>query len=293
MARTVSSLASPSVTSAISPHMARLTALRILGRLNTTVAMPPSRSTRISSLILLPLCASPRALHWRPRRKARRWWPLLRVTHAEDSLAEPSVNFNSPRRKPLVPICIFWDTHGMAADSCARRRGLPLGAIVVVVALALMPTPRAAPDEPTWRVYFSPNHGATQAVVDALAAAKATVLVQAYSLTSAPIAKALVEARARGVDVQVILDRKETGSKYSSADFMAHAKILTLIDDAHAIAHNKVMVIDGLAVITGSFNFTTAAEQRNAENLLIIHDRALAARYTENWRAHAAHSARY
>ena len=181
----------------------------------------------------------------------------------------------------------------MAADSAARRWRFRLGAILVAVALALMPTPRAAPDEPAWQVYFSPTHGATKAVVDALAAAKATVLVQAYSFTSAPIAKALVEAHARGVDVQVILDRKETGSKYSSADFLAHAKIVTLIDGAHAIAHNKVMVIDGLAVITGSFNFTTAAEQRNAENLLVIHDRALAARYTENWQAHAAHSARY
>ena len=123
--------------------------------------------------------------------------------------------------------------------------------------------------------------------------AKATVLVQAYSFTSAAIAKALVEAHGRGVEVKVILDRKETGSRYSSADFVAHARIVTLIDGAHAIAHNKVMVIDGLAVITGSFNFTTAAEQRNAENLLVIHDRALAARYTENWYAHAAHSARY
>src|SRR6266581_4896421 len=61
MARTASSLASPSVTSAISLHMARLTALRILGRLKTTVAMPPSRSTRISSLMPLPLCASSRS----------------------------------------------------------------------------------------------------------------------------------------------------------------------------------------------------------------------------------------
>ena len=181
----------------------------------------------------------------------------------------------------------------MVADSAARRWRFGLCAILVAVALALMPTPRAVPDEPAWQVYFSPTHGATKAVVDALAAAKATVLVQAYSFTSAPIAKALVEAHARGVDVQVILDRKETGSRYSSADFMAHAKIVTLIDGAHAIAHNKVMVIDGLAVITGSFNFTTAAEQRNAENLLVIHDRALAARYTANWHAHAAHSARY
>ena len=181
----------------------------------------------------------------------------------------------------------------MVADSAAPRWRFRLGGILVAVALALVPTPRGEPDEPAWRVYFSPNHGATKAVVDALNGAKATVRVQAYSFTSAPIAKALVEAHARGVDVQVILDRKETGSKYSSADFVAHAKIATLIDGAHAIAHNKVMVIDGLAVITGSFNFTTAAEQRNAENLLVIHDRALAARYTENWRDHAAHSTHY
>jgi len=181
----------------------------------------------------------------------------------------------------------------MAGDSAAPRWRVRLSAILLGVALALAPAPRAAPDEPAWHVYFSPNHGATKAVVDALAAAKETVLVQAYSFTSAPIAKALVEAHARGVDVQVILDQKETGSRYSSADFVAHAKIATLIDGAHAIAHNKVMVIDGQAVITGSFNFTTAAEQRNAENLLVIHDRALAARYTANWQAHAAHSIRY
>ncbi len=59
------------------------------------------------------------------------------------------------------------------------------------------------------------------------------------------------------------------------------------------IAHNKIMVIDANTVITGSFNFTKAAEDRNAENLLIIKNRDLAARYTENWNAHAQHSVPY
>ena len=172
-------------------------------------------------------------------------------------------------------------------------RRFRLGLTLAVVALALAPAPWAVPDEPVWHVYFSPNHGATKAVVDALTGARTTVLVQAYSFTSAPIAKALVQARDRGVDVRVILDRRETGAKYTSADFMAHARIVTLLDGAHAIAHNKVMIIDGEAVITGSFNFTTAAEQRNAENLLVIRDKVLAARYTTNWQAHAAHSTRY
>lgn len=172
-----------------------------------------------------------------------------------------------------------------------RRVRLAVAAAAGALLLA-MGSP-AEPDPPAWSVYFSPNRGATAAVVDILSGARSTVLVQAYSFTSAPIAKALVDAHVRGVDVQVILDRKETGARYSSADFLAHAGIVTLIDGAHAIAHNKVMVVDGDTVITGSFNFTTAAERQNAENLLVIHDRALASRYVDNWRTHAAHSSRY
>ena len=65
------------------------------------------------------------------------------------------------------------------------------------------------------------------------------------------------------------------------------------IDSEHAIAHNKVMVIDGETVITGSFNFTKAAEENNAENLLVIHDKALTERYTKNWEDHERHSEAY
>jgi phosphatidylserine/phosphatidylglycerophosphate/cardiolipin synthase-like enzyme len=123
-------------------------------------------------------------------------------------------------------------------------------------------------------------------------AAKQTVYVQAYSFTSAPIAKALVEAHKRGVKVQVILDKSRRTEKYSSADFVAHAGIPVQIDAAHAITHNKVMVIDGETVISGSFNFTKAAEERNAENLLVIRSKDLAAKYLENWQKHAGHAER-
>ena len=66
-----------------------------------------------------------------------------------------------------------------------------------------------------------------------------------------------------------------------------------MIDANHAIAHNKVIVIDGETVLTGSFNFTKAAQDKNAENLLIIRDQALAAQYTQNWQVHAQHSQPY
>jgi phosphatidylserine/phosphatidylglycerophosphate/cardiolipin synthase-like enzyme len=116
---------------------------------------------------------------------------------------------------------------------------------------------------------------------------------QAYSFTSAPIAKALLEAHKRGVRVEVILDQNNRTDKYSAADFLANQGVPTLIDANHAISHNKVMVIDGETVITGSFNFTKAAQEKNAENLLIIRDKALAAQYTQNWQAHAQHSQPY
>ena len=56
------------------------------------------------------------------------------------------------------------------------------------------------------------------------------------------------------------------------------------------LAHNEVMVIDGETVLTGSFNFTTAAEEHNAENLLVIRDKAMAARYAENWKLRCSKS---
>ena len=143
------------------------------------------------------------------------------------------------------------------------------------------------------QVYFSPKGGCTEAVVRELGKAKTNVIVQAYSFTSAPIAKALVEAHKRGVHVQVILDKSQRKEQYTEADFLVHADVPTFIDAKHAIAHNKVMVIDSHTILTGSFNFTKAAEESNAENLLVIEDAALAKKYADNWSAHMRHSDKY
>ena len=146
---------------------------------------------------------------------------------------------------------------------------------------------------PQIEAYFSPRGGCTDAIVKNLDGAKYSVLVQAYSFTSAPIAKALLDAHKRGVKVQVILDKSQRTEKYSSATFFKNAGIPTFVDDIHGIAHNKVMVIDGHIVITGSFNFTKAAEESNAENLLVIDDAEVAAKYAGNWQSHLAHSTPY
>ncbi len=144
--------------------------------------------------------------------------------------------------------------------------------VLVLICAPLLPA--QSPTSVPISVYFSPKGGCTEAVVNVLQGAKKLIRVQAYSFTSAPIAKALVDAHKRGVQVQVILDKSQRSEKYTSASFVSRAGIEVLIDDKHAIAHNKIMIVDDEVVITGSFNFTKAAEEKNAENLLIIRDRS-------------------
>ncbi len=153
---------------------------------------------------------------------------------------------------------------------------------------------RSAPSQiPLPEVYFSPKGGCTEAIVREISKAKETILVQAYSFTSAPIAGSLVEANRRGVRVTAVLDKSNRAEKYSAADFLAHSHVATFIDAKHAIAHNKIIIIDATTVITGSFNFTKAGEESNAENLLILRSPALAVDYTSNFMAHKAHSEPY
>lgn len=183
------------------------------------------------------------------------------------------------------------------------RRGNPLASLIIigllcVVALTQSPALRRLVRKPIVagevEVFFSPNGGGTEAIVEELERAQKNVLVQAYSFTSARIAKALVDARKRGLDVQIIVDKSQRNERYTEADFTSHAGITTWIDAAHAIAHNKVMIIDGETVITGSFNFTKAAEEKNAENVLILRKLpALAGEYLDNWHAHQKHSEPY
>ena len=162
--------------------------------------------------------------------------------------------------------------------------------------ILLSPLPTSLQEKPTsynWEVYFSPHGGATDAITRELNKAKSTIFVEAYSFTSAPIAKALLNAHKRRVKVEVILDKSKRTQNYSPATFLYNQGIPVKIDAQHAIAHNKVMIIDGETVITGSFNFTKAAEENNAENLLVIKDKKLAERYIRNWQEHERHSEAY
>lgn len=152
------------------------------------------------------------------------------------------------------------------------------------------------PARGTVEVAFSPDEDGGARVVESLGLARRQVLVQAYVLTHRAIAEALVAARQRGVDVRVIADQEQAARVETSLlGWLAERGVPIWLDGQHAAAHNKTMVIDAgqedATVITGSFNFTHAAQYRNAENLLILRgNAALAERYADDWRRHRAHA---
>lgn len=187
----------------------------------------------------------------------------------------------------------------MKFDPCCFLRPLAVRPVRVLILAGLIllvadPAARAFSVDvgrvPPIEVYFSPRDGATEAIVREIDRARSEILVQAYSFTSAPIAQALLKAHKRGVRVEVILDKSQKTQKYSSVTFLVNQGIRTYIDARHAIAHNKIIIADKSVVITGSFNFTKAAEEKNAENLLIIRSQELAKPYLENWQHHRDHS---
>ncbi|HUT14400.1 MAG TPA: phospholipase D family protein [Thermoguttaceae bacterium] len=139
-------------------------------------------------------------------------------------------------------------------------------------------------------VFFSPNGGCTAEIVDRISRAETSVDVSAYSFSSPPIGNALIDAMNRGLAVRVIVDAGQESHSYSTAPVLVAAGVDVVTDSRHAIFHNKVIVIDKSITITGSFNFTKSAETRNAENIVVIRDIEVAAKYVENFQHHYRHS---
>jgi phosphatidylserine/phosphatidylglycerophosphate/cardiolipin synthase-like enzyme len=144
----------------------------------------------------------------------------------------------------------------------------------------------------TIEVGFAPWDDVEGMVVRAIQGARKQVLVHAFSFTSRPIARALVAAKARGVDVQVTADREQAfAGDGSRIPDLSKGGIPVWLEVRYQSAHNKVMVIDAdtstPVVITGSANWTGAAARKNAENVLVLrNNHALTRAYAANWRRH-------
>lgn len=155
---------------------------------------------------------------------------------------------------------------------------------------------KTIPATGTIELAFSPEDNATDLIVRAITEARKQVLVQAFSFTSREIATALIHAKRRGIDVQLIADLEQTEKiERNRIAEIASGGVPVLIDGHHRAAHNKVIIIDAgtpnAALVTGSFNFTYGAQKNNAENVLVFRGNpSLIDAYAANWRRHHSHA---
>lgn len=144
---------------------------------------------------------------------------------------------------------------------------------------------------------FTPGDDIAGLIRKRIDLARSSVQVQAYLLTDRELANALLAARKRGVSVEVIGDaaQHEAGNlRYLAALERAGARVY--LNTNHAASHNKIVIVDGAGpgatVITGSYNFTHAAQSRNAENVVVISgNRAVTGRFVDNFELHRSQSA--
>jgi phospholipase D len=135
----------------------------------------------------------------------------------------------------------------------------------------------------TYDICFTPGENCSNKIIKAITQAKQEILVQAYSFSDISIAEALVLAKTRGVDVKIILDKSQLKARYTLIPYLMRNNISPIIDTEVSIAHNKIMILDKRIVVGGSYNFTQAAKNKNAENVVIIDDPKFAEKYVKHW----------
>lgn len=150
-------------------------------------------------------------------------------------------------------------------------------------------TPVRFMKEEPHNIFFSPRGGCEEIICSLIKEAKEEIYVAIYVLTSKAITQELVNAKVKGVKVWVIADYKQAHTSYSTVSQLVRSGVEVFLDKKHAIFHNKFIILDGQKVLTGSYNFTNAAQNSNAENLIIFKEEATASKYIENWKLHRAH----
>ena len=169
-----------------------------------------------------------------------------------------------------------------------RMPGVVL-AFGLIVATDLIAAPRSFPATGNVEIAFTPGDAVDNLIIAAIDRAQSEVLVHAYTFTHRRIAQALVSAKRRGVAVSVLADREQARAVPQNVlPQLIAGSVEVWLDGNFQAAHNKVIVIDAelphATTITGSYNFTIAAQRSNAENVVVLRDHPAVARaYRENW----------
>ncbi|MFH1133331.1 MAG: phospholipase D-like domain-containing protein [Nanoarchaeota archaeon] len=141
--------------------------------------------------------------------------------------------------------------------------------------------PTAGQEGPV-QAYFCPEDPCEGIVDRELDAASSSIHFMIYSFTNGEIGTHLLLAKDRGVAVEGMLEKQQI-SNYSLYKLFLYHNLSVLLENTGVLLHHKVFIIDNSTVITGSFNPSENAATRNDENLVIIHDPAIAAAFLEEY----------
>ena len=133
------------------------------------------------------------------------------------------------------------------------------------------------------RVCFSPYGGCSKVLISLFSRANESIYVMIYSFTLDGVAEALIQAVNRGVDVRVVIEERNAFSRGSEYQRLLENGVSVRLDGNPSLMHNKVAIIDGQIVITGSMNWSFSGDTRNDENIIVIQDPQLAESYLEEF----------
>jgi phosphatidylserine/phosphatidylglycerophosphate/cardiolipin synthase-like enzyme len=183
----------------------------------------------------------------------------------------------------LVDVTKLWSWLPAASEGASEAVATAPDGTASAPAATAAAVPRRI-SKPALQTCFTPQENCVRLIAAEIDAAQSEILVQADSLSSKPLVKALGRAQRRGVKVRVILDKADERNRDRAGPWLLAERLLPQVDTGVASAHSKVMIIDRDAVITGSFDFTDVAQKKNAENVLLIKGHPdVADAYASNW----------
>ncbi len=133
-------------------------------------------------------------------------------------------------------------------------------------------------------VYFSPEDHFETKLIDLINQAKESVEFLIFAFTNKEIADALIRAKKRGLRIRGVFDEKQNEyQKYSKYNYLLENGLDVKLYGGNFKLHDKVMIIDKKIVVTGSYNFTVQADEKNSENSLVIYKKELANKYEKEF----------
>lgn len=169
----------------------------------------------------------------------------------------------------------------IAADYEAEFKQMFVGDLFGPAKKPVSPTPSVTIGGTTLEVYFSPEDQVQDVLVQLISGAKSSVYFLAYSFTSDPLGETLRQRAAQGVKVAGVMDTDQvSGNLGTEFDAFRADGLDVRLDSNPGQMHEKMIIVDGQTVVTGSYNFTRSADTSNDENLLIIQNPQIAAQCT-------------